>query len=165
MAGAVLTIADASPIIILSRIGGLAWLNPLFGQVWLTEVVRAEVLPGGKPAEPAIEDAIRQGVLAVLPEDWPEPQLPTLDEGEASCIRAALNTPGKHLILMDERLGRVIAQEHGIAVAGTAALIGLAKQRGLIDSAAAVFERLLQTDFRIAPGLIAGVLRGVGERE
>lgn len=165
MAGTVLTLADASPIILLSRIGGLDWLKPLFGQVWLTEIVRDEVLPGGKPAEQAIEDAIQNGILAVLPQDWPEPPLPTLDEGEASCIRVALNIPGKHLILMDERLGRVIAQEHGIPVAGTAALVGLAKRRGLIDSAAEVFEHLLQTDFRIAPGLIAGVLRSVGERE
>ncbi len=42
-------------------------------------------------------------------------------------------------------------------------LIGMAKKRGLIPSASAAFERLLQTDFRIAPDLIRGILLKVGD--
>lgn len=156
-------IADASPIIILSQIGGLDWLAPLFGKVWLTKIVREELLPGGKPGEQAILAAIDSGVLAVLNQDWPKPLFPELDEGEASTIRAALNLQEKCLLLMDERLGRKVAQENGIAIAGVVGLIGIAKMRGLIPSASAVFERLLQTDFRISPNFIRGVLRQVGE--
>jgi predicted nucleic acid-binding protein len=88
---------------------------------------------------------------------------PDLDEGEASCIRAALNLPEECLLLMDERVGRVIAKEHGLAVVGVAGLIGIAKMRGLIPSAPTVFERLLQTDFRISADLIRGVLRQAGQ--
>lgn len=156
-------IADASPIIILSQIGGLDWLAPLFGKVWLTGIVRDEVLPGGKPGEHAIQAAIDDGVLAVLEQEWPKPLFPELDEGKASCIRAALNLPEKCLLLMDERLGRIVAQENGLPVAGVAGLIGIAKKRGLIPSASALFERLLQTDFRISPDLIRGVLLKAGE--
>lgn len=156
-------IADASPIIILSQINGLDWLAPLFGKVWLTEIVRDELLPGGKPGEQAMLAAMDDGVLAVLEQDWPEPLFPELDEGEASCIRAALNLPEKCLLLMDERLGRAVAQENGLSVVGVVGLIGIAKKRGLIPSASAVFERLLQTDFRISPDLIRGALLKVGE--
>lgn len=156
-------IADASPIIILSQIGGLDWIAPLFGKVWLTKIVREELLPGGKPGEQAILAAIDSGVLAVLDQDWPKPLFPELDEGEASTIRAALNLQEKCLLLMDERLGRKVAQENGLAIAGVVGLIGIAKMRGLIPSASAVFERLLQTDFRISPNFIRGVLRQVGE--
>lgn len=156
-------IADASPIIILSQIGGLDWLAPLFGKVWLTKIVREELLPGGKPGEQAILAAIDSGVLVVLNQDWPKPLFPELDEGEASTIRAALNLQEKCLLLMDERLGRKVAQENGLAIAGVVGLIGIAKMRGLIPSASAVFERLLQTDFRISPNFIRGVLRQVGE--
>ena len=48
-------------------------------------------------------------------------------------------------------------------MAGTAAVIGLAKKRGLIDSAKGRFERLHATDFRISAAVIQAVLRDVGE--
>ncbi|MFA7243090.1 MAG: DUF3368 domain-containing protein [Sulfuricellaceae bacterium] len=158
-----IVISDASPIIILSQIGGLDWLVPLFGKVWLTEIVRDELLPGGKPGEQAILAAIDSGVLAVLNQEWSKPLFPELDEGEASTIRAALNLPVQCLLLMDERLGRMVAKENGIPVAGVAGLVGMAKKRGLIPSVSAVFERLLQTDFRISPDLIRGILLRAGE--
>lgn len=158
-----IVIADASPIIILSQIGGLDWLTPLFGKVWLTEIVRDELLPGGKLGEQAILAAIDGGVLAVMEQDWPKPLFPELDEGEASTIRAALNLSEECLLLMDERLGRTVAQENALPVAGVVGLIGIAKKRGLIPSASAVFEQLLQTDSRISPDLIRGALQNVGE--
>jgi len=68
------------------------------------------------------------------------------------------------LILMDERAGRAVATELGMRVAGTAAVIGLAKKRRLIDSARSRFERLHSTDFRISAAVIQAVLREVGER-
>ena len=92
-------------------------------------------------------------------------ELPDLDEGEADCIRLALAVgAGQALILMDERAGRAVAAERGIRVAGTAAVIGLAKKQGLIDSARSRFERLHATDFRISAGVIQAVLRSVGEQ-
>jgi predicted nucleic acid-binding protein len=82
------------------------------------------------------------------------PPLPDLDEGEAACIRIALAQPEPCLILMDERAGRAIAAKHGLRVAGTAAVIGLARQRGLILSARDVFARLHASDFRISPTVL-----------
>lgn len=59
--------------------------------------------------------------------------------------------------------GRAIAREHGLAVAGTAAVIGMAKGRGLIDSAREVFRRLQGSDFRILAQVIETVLLRVGK--
>jgi len=67
------------------------------------------------------------------------------------------------LLLMDERAGRALASEHGLRVAGTAAVIGMAKSRGLVPSAREVFARLHASDFRISPTVIETVLRRVGE--
>jgi len=64
---------------------------------------------------------------------------------------------------MDERAGRAIATERGLSVAGTAAIIGMAKTRGLIGSARDVFARLHGSDFRISAQVIETVLRRVGE--
>ena len=91
--------------------------------------------------------------------------LPDLDEGEAACIRIALAHAGASLVLMDERAGRAVAMEHGLVVAGTAAIIGMAKTRGLIGSARDAFARLHGSDFRISAQVIETVLRRVGEIE
>jgi predicted nucleic acid-binding protein len=74
-----------------------------------------------------------------------------------------LRHDGPSLILMDERAGRAVAGEYGIQVAGTAAVIGQAKQRGLIPSARAVFEELLRGDFRLSREVIQTVFAKVGE--
>ena len=55
------------------------------------------------------------------------------------------------LLLIDERAGRAVAEAFGIRLAGAAAVIGLGRQRRLIESAKAVFAELHATDFRIAP--------------
>ena len=67
------------------------------------------------------------------------------------------------ILLMDERAGRAIAHEHGLQVAGTAAVIGFARKHGLIESARGSFERLHASDFRISAEVIQTVLRRVGE--
>jgi predicted nucleic acid-binding protein len=56
-----------------------------------------------------------------------------------------------------------VAAERGITIAGTAALIGLAKKRRLIKSAKDRFERLHASDFRISVAVIQAVLREVKE--
>ena len=49
--------------------------------------------------------------------------------------------------------------------AGTAAVIGMARQRGLIPSARAVFAQLHASDFRIAVAVIETVLKRCGESD
>ncbi len=164
MAGIVLT--DASPLIVLSRIGGLPWLKTIFGEVQVPLVVRKEVLAGkDKVGEPLIQEAIRAKALVVLRKDWKAPQFPLLGEGEAACIRAAVNLrQSEVLLLMDDRAGRATAMEHGFKVAGTAAIVALAKRQKLIPSAADVFGRLLQMDFRLSAEVIRAALETAGER-
>lgn len=118
----------------------------------------------GAPDEEVILAAEASGVLRAWPSLAPsEPDLPELDEGESACIRIALMTAAPALILMDERAGRAIAIEHGLRVAGTAAVIGMAKTHGLIPSAREVFAQLHASDFRISAAVIQTVLQGVGE--
>lgn len=158
-----LVLTDASPLIGLARVDGLAWLGALFGVVWMPPEVRREVLPNrGLPDEGAILAAEAAGWLRESDPPPMGPELPDLDEGEAACIRIALASPQPSLLLMDERAGRAIA-ERGLCVAGTAAIIGMAKTRGLIGSARDVFARLHGSDFRISAQVIETVLRRVGE--
>ena len=162
MARIVLT--DASPLIGLSLVDGIPWLRALFGSVTVPEKVLHEVVGRHFRGEAAIADAVTAGWLLSVVEPAPDqPALPDLDEGEAACIRLALAANVPALLLMDERAGRAVAQEFGLQVAGTAALIGMAKQRGLVTAAKPVMERLYRSDFRIAAEVIRTVLQRVGE--
>lgn len=161
---AAIVIADASPLIALARVNGLSWLQELFAEVMLTDVVLAEVLTGRYPAtETPIRQALAAGWLKTVAIPTTDPALPDLDEGEASSIRLALSCNGPALLLIDERSGRAVAQDLGLSVAGTAAVIGLARQRGLITSARQVFAALHASDFRIAPAVIQAVLDRCGD--
>jgi len=161
---AAIVIADASPLIALARVGGLSWLQQLFTKVMLTDVVLAEVLTGRYPAtEAPIRQALAAGWLKTIAIPTTDPALPDLDEGEASSIRLALSRNGPALVLIDERSGRAVAQDLGLSVAGTAAVIGMARQRGLISSARQVFAALHASNFRIAPAVIKVVLDRCGD--
>ncbi|MFU8838727.1 MAG: DUF3368 domain-containing protein [Thiohalomonadaceae bacterium] len=164
MARIVLT--DASPLIGLARVDGLSWLAVLFGQVWMPQEVRNEVLAGPESADHGVILAAEE---AAILQQWPspsplQPDLPELDEGESACIRLGLAHAGGALLLMDERAGRAVAQEHGLRVTGTAAVIGMAKLKGIIPSAHAVFARLHASDFRISTAVIETILARVGEK-
>lgn len=161
---AAIIISDASPLIALARVDGLGWLQALFNEVLITEAVLSEVLTGSFAASEArIEAAIAAGWLRAVQCQSNAPVLPDLDEGEAASIRLALALGGETLLLIDERAGRSVAQEFGLQLAGTAAVIGLAKQRGLIASARSVFAELHASDFRIAAAVIQTVLERCGE--
>ena len=161
---AAIVIADASPLIALARVNGLSWLQQLFTEVMLTDVVLAEVLSGRYPyTEAPIRQALEAGWLKTVAIPTTDPALPDLVEGEASSIRLALSRNGPALLLIDERSGRAVAQDLGLSVAGTAAVIGLARQRGLITSARQVFAALHASDFRIAPAVIQAVLDRCGD--
>ncbi|MDP2371804.1 DUF3368 domain-containing protein [Rhodoferax sp.] len=142
----------------------MGWLQPLFGVVWLPAEVRVEVLRGfSSPDEQAIGAAVTSGWLAICGPTPETPALPELDEGETACIRLALAHSGASLLLMDERAGRAIAVENGLQVVGTAAVIGMARLRGLVPSAKEVFTRLHASDFRISSAVIQTILDRVGE--
>lgn len=159
-----LVLTDASPLIGLARVDGLSWLGSLFGQVTMPPEVRGEVLCGrGLADEEKIIAAEHEGWLNVSAPAPSLPNLPDLDAGESACIRLALAHDEPSLLLMDERAGRAVAMELGLSVAGTAAVVGMAKTRGLIASARDVFVHLHESDFRISAEVIAAVLRRVGE--
>lgn len=158
-----LVLTDASPLIGLSLVDGIPWLQALFGTVTVPEEVLHEVVGRHFRGEAAIADAVTAGWLLPMGPAAVDAALPDLDEGEAACIRLALAANVPALLLMDERAGRAVAQEFGLQVAGTAAVIGMAKQRGLVTAAKPVMERLHRCDFRIAAEVIRTVLQRVGE--
>jgi predicted nucleic acid-binding protein len=162
-------LSDAAPLICLAQVGGLPWLKALFGHVHITEQVRDEILTGSnKPGEDALAHAIARRLLRAHHEwRWRDPQFPNLGRGEESCIRAVLNLTRrghKCLLLIDDREARRLTCALSISVSGTAALMGAAKQRGLVPSAQDTFTTLRQKGFRISESIVQGILEAVGEQ-
>lgn len=162
-----IVIADASALIALAKIDHLFILQGLFGQVWLAPTVLAELrLAEFASTGSVLQAALDATWLQVNPEPIANAALTGLDAGETESILQALHAQSQGdavLLIIDEQTGRAAAKELGLTIAGTAAVIGMAKQRGLIPSARAVFEALLKTDFRISADIIRQVLANVGE--
>lgn len=163
-------LADAGPLIALSRIGELDLLRHLFGRVHLTRTVHDEVFPqsGRYPDTEALARAQAEGWLEVvdLPVHSWKPFNPGVDEGEASTIMMAESWRDQGcscLVVIDDRAGRQEAKARRLNCIGTAGVIGLAKQKGHVAAAAPLLYRLVESDYFISHDVIRTVLTRIGE--
>jgi len=171
-------LADAGPLIGLARIQLLQLLRDLFTSVWITEVIAAEIgltaddcAAPSFPGRPTLQEACDQGwLLVVRPERagssaW-KPLNPGVDAGEASAIALAIKQrDAGHdvLLLIDDRCGRAEARRQGLFLMGTAAVLVLAKERGLVKSCKPLLLALRDQGYYLSDSLIAAVLKQVGE--
>ena len=170
MAEARVVIADAGPLIAFSRVDAVHVLPSLFGEVWITDTVRKEICDAGAfPGQDLILAALSAGTLrsaAVDRADW-QPRFAGIDPGEASAIALAesivATTGTRTLLIVDDRLGRLEAQARGLPIIGTAAVVGLAKTRGLIPRADEVLRAMQAKGYFLGNTVVRAILDRVGE--
>jgi predicted nucleic acid-binding protein len=155
-------VSDTSPLHYLILWGVENILPKLFRQVVIPPMVFQEM------QQPNTPPAVRQWASA-MPE-WVAVQPPkavnlTLDvdagEMEAICLAREIHADA---VLMDDRAGRSVAIQCGLAVVGTIGLLEQAARRGLIDLPA-ILARLRQTNARLDPELIRTALARHQARE
>lgn len=163
-------IADAGPLIALARIEAIDLLRQLFGRVYITTKVRDEILPAKAffAEVDLLASTIAEGWIDVVevPTSDFRPLNPGIDVGEASSIRLAhvSREAGEAvLIVMDDRAGRLEAKSRGLALIGSAALIGLAKTQGLVPAARPLLEQMVASGYFIGPSVVSAVLANVDE--
>lgn len=171
-------LADAGPLIGLARIQQLQLLRDLFHQVWITPVIAAEIglaqsmePSAGFPGSDRLHEACAQGWLRIASNpasttDPYQPLNPGVDAGEASAIGYALEqTAGgaQVLLLIDDRCGRAEARCQGITIIGTAAVLVLAKERGLVAACPPLLKALRSGGYYLSDSLVATVLDRAGE--
>ncbi len=125
-------VADAGPLIGLAVIGGLPWLEQLFGEILIPEEVVDKLRFGSEmPGVKALHEVCQKAWLKVVPvEDVAEYLEAAVDRGEASAITLAKQR-GQSL-LIDEYRGRIAARNEGVHVFGSGAVVLNAKCEHLI---------------------------------
>ena len=167
-------IADAGPLIALARIGQLALLPQLFGEVVLTDVVAQEITGGGAfPDSQVLHNALAQPWLqtVTLPDtalkdchDWIH--LHQVDMGEASALVLATACRGQGsdvLLILDETRGRQAAAHAQLAIIGTAGMLILAKNARLLTAVRPSVAALQAQHYFLSARLVEAVLRQAGE--
>ena len=156
-------VVNASPLILLARVGHSDWLAQLADEVVVPQAVADEILAG-----PADDPARRQLEAAAVP-IAPSVATPAdllawdLGAGETAVLAYARANPG-WTALLDDAAARKCAQSFSVPVKGTLAVVVLAKLQGLTSSAAAIIGDLKAAGFRIDNQLVHDVLlASVGE--
>lgn len=151
-----IVVSDTSPINYLVLIGEIELLFHLFGKVIIPKAVLDESRKQGTPE--TVKD------WANHYPDWLKIQNAAqidrtinLGAGERETISLAKEI-NADLVLIDDRKARKAAIERGLNVAGTINILESASKSGLVDLPT-VFQKLQQTNFRIAPVLIVKILK------
>ena len=84
-----------------------------------------------------------------------------VDTGEASAIAAAIEL--NCAVLMDDKAGRRMAKNLGVAAIGTVVVLVLAKQKGLIQAVKPCLDQLNRSGHFLGDSLIASALLATGE--
>jgi hypothetical protein len=130
-----LVVADASPLILLGKLGLLDLLPDLYDQVVVPRVVLDEVTSGEEelPGSRAVRDARWLDVVesdAAAPGALEATLRNELDRGEAAAIALAESLDAD-LLLIDERQGRRAARRLGLEIKGTLGALVQGRRRGL----------------------------------
>jgi predicted nucleic acid-binding protein len=151
-----IVVADTSPINYLLLINQIDLLPHIFQEIIIPDVVRDEMLDPEAP--PVLQQWIAKppSWLAVQTVSIIDTTLSSLDPGEQAAITQAQTLPAD-LLIIDERLGRQIAEEREIAIIGTLGILDDAADQGLINLAE-VIAQLQQTNFRISRRIIQALL-------
>ena len=121
-------------------------------------------------AGPDLAAALVEGWLRLNEPGRPEayhPLNPGVDAGEASCIALALGRRQQgleSLLILDDRAGRAEARRLDLELTGTAAVVAMARLRGLISAAGPVLQELRGNGYFLSDATIDTVLRALNER-
>jgi predicted nucleic acid-binding protein len=149
-----LIVADTSPVNYLVLVEAAHVLPLLYGRIVIPSVVLTELRDLRGPA------VVRTWATNLPP--WVEVvdparpyDIPELDAGEVAAIALAQELKADRL-LIDDSDGRAYAEQHGIPIAGTLAVLLDAALASMIDLEVTL-SRLKETTFRASPRLIDAI--------
>ena len=159
-----IAIADASPLIVLSKLELLNLLRPLYPELLISTQVRDELVTHGRGRAGAAEIAAAPWISVRSLQDSaalaPAASAFSLGLGEMSTILLGSELKAD-VLLMDERKARRVAKVLGLPVVGCAGLLERLYARGDITDLRAIFQKLASVSY-IQLELLNARLRSFG---
>ncbi len=154
-------VVNASPLILLGKVGRCELLSRLGGSVWVPEGVVAEV--EAEPDDPAANALQRfewlKRAAVVVPDVikvW------DLGRGESEVLAYSREHPGVRPLL-DDAEGMACALALGLKPLGTGGLLILAKKAGLLVSVQAVLDEMREKGLWLSDDVYHTILVAAGE--
>ena len=139
-------ISNATPLIAFSRIGRLDLLRVTAAEpLVIPAAVASEIsdYERGGPGSIDLAQETRIQTQAVEDEQQVRLLLPTLDRGEAEVIALGLEQQAR-LVLIDELIGRKVAESLGLRLTGSVGILIRAKQLGEITTIKPLLEHMVR---------------------
>ncbi|MDF0667220.1 MAG: DUF3368 domain-containing protein [Nitrospira sp.] len=155
-------VLNASPVILLGKIGRLDLLESLAAKAAVPDAVFLEI-QAGIGEHQAVQNTV----------DWAAPRrvadvpIPLsierwdLGPGESQVIAHCLRETQR--AVLDDAQGRQCAGAHGIAVIGTMGIVLSAKRQGMLSAARPVLETLRRSGMYLSDQILTEALRLTGE--
>lgn len=165
--------ADATPLIHLSRVGRLGLLRGLFGSVIVPREVYREVVVTGRALGRAdalvMDEAVGDWIEVREPDEGQERRIEALLEGvplgrgEAECIVMARD--GDLPVVLDDVVAVKTARRLGVKTYWTTSIVLLAVARHLLtkEEGREIVEELVRSGLRIRPEVLLAILERLGE--
>ncbi len=158
-----LTISNTSPLLYLNLTNQLELLPRIYQTITIPQAVVDELAEGGKQGV-RVPDPAMFSWLRVVPVRSQAliPVVTDLGAGETEVIALALENPGS-LVIIDDQLGRRVANMRGLTLTGTLGILVKAKQLGHIPAVRPAVEALRHAGLWLAHDLVSRVLTQAGE--
>jgi predicted nucleic acid-binding protein len=159
-----IVVSNSSPLILLAKSGFLSLLKEMFGTIIISEAVFHEVVVDGKgrPGAKEIGEADWIHTVEIKNRSSLESYTKMLEPGDATVIALA-KEKNATLVIADDQEIRAVAQKEEIPVTGTAGILVLAKEEGLISSVQEALDRAKNQGLRISKQIYKEVLSEAGE--
>ena len=157
-----LVISDTSPITNLLQIDQLDLLWLLYQTIIVPESVYEELIVIHSQAK-HVKTTEWIKIHSIDNVELYQELLQKVDRGEAEAMVLALELQAD-LLIIDEQIGRSVAEDLGINITGVLGILVKAKEEGLIQEVRVYMEQLRdKAAFRIHPNLFGAILKMVDE--
>jgi predicted nucleic acid-binding protein len=156
-------VVNASPLILLGKIGHVALLGKLSDELIVSDAVAREV--GAKPEGEQVVSQVASlsGTRFAAEISTPSEIIAwSLGRGESQVLSLAAVSPRSRAVL-DDMEARRCAQSLGLPVIGTLGVILRAKRKGVIERARPIIDQLRRVGLYVSDSLIEQALAHVGE--
>lgn len=155
-------VLNASPLILLGKLGRTDLLERLAKQIMVPQAVLREVASGGT-ADETMEATLAWARSRMIEDVFVPLSITAWDLGAGESQVLAYCILGRYRAVLDDGEARAAAKAYSVPLVGSLGVILRARRAGLIAAARPLVEKLVTSGSYLSPELIRLALAKVGE--